>query len=97
MKISSISVTAWSTGSIAILLDSGDAVSIGLTEDETERFRQLATDIFFSRQKAIAKEIETAQPLMIELQPEHVEEASAVRLESVDPPAYKDLDDDIPF
>lgn len=69
MKIATISVDAWSTGRISVSLDNDDSVYIALTEDESERFRQLAADIFFSRQKAIAKEIETARPLMIELKP----------------------------
>jgi hypothetical protein len=84
MKIASISVATWSTGQVMVQLDNNDSVHINLTEDESERFRQLASDIFFARQKSIAKEIETARPLMIELQPERVEETPA-------------FDDDVPF
>lgn len=84
MKISSIDVNSWSTGKISITLDNSDHLVVGLTEDESDRFRQLASDIFFARQKSIAKEIETARPQLIELQPQPIEE----------PPV---LDDDVPF
>lgn len=77
MKITDISVDGWSTGRIQIRLEGGDFISMVLTEDESERFRQLASDIFFARQKSIAKEIETARPQLIELKAAPVEEAPA--------------------
>lgn len=83
MKIASIDVNNWAVGRIMIMLDNSDCVHITLTEEETDRFRQLAADVFTSRQKAIAREIETAGPLLIELQSE-----------PITPP---DPVDDIPF
>lgn len=68
MKITSVAVDDWSTGRIQVRLENSDFVHIALTEDESDRFRQLASDIFFARQKSIAKEIETARPQLIELQ-----------------------------
>ena len=65
MKISDISVSSWSAGKIMVTLDSGDHLHIQLTEEETERFRMLATEIFQSRQKAIAREVETAAPALL--------------------------------
>lgn len=65
MKVSSISVDAWTNGRIMIMLDNSDTVHIQLTEDESNQFRQLAFDIFMSRQKTIAKEIATARPALL--------------------------------
>jgi hypothetical protein len=81
MKITSIETNQWETGRIQLMLDDSTIVTVKLNEGESDRLKQIALDIFYSRQKAIANEIETAKPLMIELQPE--------------PPI--DLNDEVPF
>jgi hypothetical protein len=76
MRITNISVASYSNGSFMVAIgDPETYVQINMTEEESDRVRTLVTDMFLSRQKSIAKEIETARPLMIELKPERVEEA----------------------
>lgn len=65
MKISSLNVDSWSTGRFMVTLDGGTSIHIDMTEDESNRIRQIALEIFQSRQKFIANEIATAQPALL--------------------------------
>ena len=76
MRITNISVSSYSTGSFMVAVgDPETFVQVSMTDEESDRVRNLVTGIFLDRQKAIAKDIETARPMMIELQPERVESA----------------------
>lgn len=87
MRITNISASTYGNGSFMVAVGNPETyVQIEMTEEETDRVRAVATEIFLSRQKSIAREIETARPLMIELQPEPPVE-----------PAPTFDDDDIPF
>lgn len=75
MRLTNISATAYGTGSFVVIVgDPETYVNINMTEEETDKVRALVTDMFLSRQKEIAKDIETARPLMIELKPAPVED-----------------------
>jgi Lon protease-like protein len=84
MRINSINVDSWSNGRFMVTLEGGTALHIDMTEEESERFRQMAVEIFTSRQKAIAHEIENAGPALLADFSEVPERAPV-------------LDDDTPF
>lgn len=88
MRISNISVGTYGAGNfMAVVGDPETYVHITMTEQESDQIRAIVTEMFLSRQKAIAKEIETAAPLMIELRSETIEPS----------PPSSSFDDDVPF
>lgn len=73
MRIVNVTVTSYSGGSFMVVVgDPETHIQISMTEEETAKINSMVTDMFLSRQKAIAKEVETARPLMIELTPQPV-------------------------
>ena len=94
MRITNINVPSYGTGNFMVTVgDPENYLQVNLTDEEADRIRNIVMEIFLSRQKAIARDIETARPLMITLQPETIEEAPHV----ADKPNLSDLDDDVPF
>lgn len=83
MRIISIDVGSYTTAKY--MVEVGDTyLHMTMTEEEKQQVISLVAGFFHAHQKEIAKEIETARPLMIELQPEA-------------PAPERDPSEDLPF
>lgn len=65
MRVANLEVSAWATGRLMITLEDNTSVHIQLSEEESDRVRNLGVEIFLGRQKEIANEIASAKPALL--------------------------------
>lgn len=79
MRITNINVAYYNPGSFMVGVgESETMINVTMTEEESAQVRSLVTEMFLTRQAAIAKEIRDAKPIMLadfrEVQPPPVDD-----------------------